>query len=154
LANWLTKWKTWAWNKNTVTDFAQDWHSVVKSARAAKAQKDMVWVDRVFIIAKFISNSFASDSSTRCLRITIVLLRVNCLNYSLVYAFGELKPIGSIWLTETKIDHTEFVILGRLHLPFKDLPDGVVNVRSFGGPMLSPCVVRFSRVHGLIVSLR
>ena len=107
----------------------------------------MVWIDWVLIIAKFIRNGFASDSSTRCLRITIVLLRVNSLNYSFVYAFGELKPIGSIWLTETKIDHTEFVILGWPHLPFKDLPDRVVNVRSFGGPMLSPCVVSFSRVH-------
>ena len=114
----------------------------------------MVWIDRVFIIAKFIRNSFASDSSARCLRITIVLLRVHCINYSLVYAFGELKPIRSIWLTETKIDHTEFMVLGRLHLPFKDLPDRVVNVRSFGGPVLSPCVVSFSSVHCFVVYLR
>ena len=114
----------------------------------------MVWIDRVFIIAKFIRNSLASDSSARCLCITIMLLRVHCINYSLVYAFGELKPIGSIWLTETEINHTEFVILGRLHLPFEDLPDRVVNVGSFGGPMLSPCVVSFSSVHCFVVYLR
>ena len=154
LANWLTQWKTWAWHKDTVTNFAKDWHGVIKSARAAKAQKDMVWIDRVFIIAKFIRNSFASDSGAWCLCITIVLLGVHCLNYSFVYALGELKTIGSIWLTETKINHTEFVILGRLHLPFEDLPDGVVNVRSFRGSMLSPCVVSFCSVHCLIVSLR
>ena len=114
----------------------------------------MVWIDRVFIIAKFIRNSLASDSSARCLCITIMLLRVHCINYSLVYAFGELKPIGSIWLTETEINHTEFVILGWLHLPFKDLPDRVVNVGSFGGPMLPPGVVSFSSLHSFIVSLR
>ena len=87
LTDRLTEWEAWLWNKNTITDLAKYWDGVIESTRAAKAQEDMVWINWVFIIAKFFSNSITSDCSAWCLRVSIVRLWVYCLNDCFIHTF-------------------------------------------------------------------
>ena len=91
LTDRLTEWKAWFWNKNAITDLTKYWDGVVKSTRAAKAQEYVVWINWVFIIAKFLSNSFERGNKV----IGIVL------NYkgNIKSPFGYMKSVQTMNLS-------------------------------------------------------
>lgn len=112
LADWLTKGESRFGDEDSVADFAHDRDRVVKCARAAKGQENVVWVDWVLFVAELLSDSLASRESARRLGVPIMLLALNDFNDCLIYGRRELETIGSGGFSKAEIAESFGVVLG------------------------------------------